>query len=156
MFYKKTWFKNFWIELTRAIRPNATFGLREKSDTGCRLSFYKKNPNIFLEFSRALWKNMDFIPVKSYKNQSILCNNSGVITCRIELTDLNTARKSKKRSSFSVKWCNVFFSFLIFSQLLPVLAPASFSPLLSFVRNLPELLGHVYLIPNIKLYHREM
>ena len=67
-------------------------------------------------------------------NQTIICNNSGVRTSQIELTDLAKARKSKKHSSFSEKYCNFFFSFFIFSQLLPVLAPASFSSLLSVVK----------------------
>ena len=78
--------------------------------------------------------------MKSNRNQSISCNNSGVITSQTELKDLTKARKSKKHSSFSVKYCDVFLSFLIFSQVLPVLAPASFSPVLSFVRNFLELI----------------
>ena len=81
--------------------------------------------------------------MKSNKNQSISCNNSGVTTSQIELTDLTKARNSKKHSSFSVKYCNVFFFLPFVAQLLPVLAAASFPPLLSFVTNFLELPGDV-------------
>ena len=42
--------------------------------------------------------------MKSNKNQSISRNKSGFITSQVELTDLAKARKSKKHSSFSVKY----------------------------------------------------
>ena len=96
---------------------------------------------------------MNFIPMKSNKNQSISynnsgvttnkLNNSGVITSQIELINLTKATKLKKRSSFSVKYCKGLFFFLILFLLLPVLPPASFSPLMYYVRNLFELPGHV-------------
>ena len=81
--------------------------------------------------------------MKSNKNQSISCSNSGVITSQIELKNLAKARKSKKHSPFLVNIANVFFSFLFFLPLLSVLPPASFSPLLYFVRNFLGLPGHV-------------
>ena len=72
----------------------------------------------------------------------------------LDLTDLKKARKPKNHSSFLVKHWNVFFSFLIFSQLLAVLAPPLFSSLLSAVRNFLEVTRHVYMIPNLLLYHK--
>ena len=116
---------------------NATFELWAKDNTGCLLKFYKKTQIFLQDFPRTLWKNMDFIPIKSNKNQSILCSYSGVITSQIELTI--KARRSKKHSSFSVKYCKCLFFFLIFFSPSPVLRPASFSPLLYFVRNFLEL-----------------
>ena len=105
--------------------------------------FLQKNSNILPGFSWETLKNMDFIPMKSNKNQSISHNNSRVITSQIELTNLTKARKSKKHSSFSVKYCKSLFFFLVFPSLLPVLPPASLSPQLYFVRNFFELPGHV-------------
>ena len=116
--------------------------------------FLQKKIQIFSQdFLGTHWKNMSFIPMKSNKNQSISynnsgvttnkLNNSGVITSQIELINLTKARKSKKQSSFWVKYCKGLFFFLIFFPLLPVLPPASFSPLLFFVKNLFELPGHV-------------
>ena len=81
--------------------------------------------------------------MKSNKNHSISYNNSGVITSQIKLRNLTKARKSEKHSSFSVRYCKGLFFFLIFFPLLSVLPPASFSPLIYFVRNFFELPGHV-------------
>ena len=94
---------------------NATFELWAKDNTGCLLKFYKKTQIFLQDFPRTLWKNMDFIPIKSNKNQSILCSYSGVITSQNELT--TKARRSKKHSSFSVKYCKCLFFFLIFFHL---------------------------------------
>ena len=45
------------------------------------------------DFSRAFEQIIDFIQIKSNKNQSISCNNSGVITNEIEHKNLTKARK---------------------------------------------------------------
>ena len=107
--------------------------------------FLQRNLHIFTGFSKTLWKNIGFIQLKSKKNHSISCNNSGAITSQIELIDLTKGRKLKKKkhSSFSVKYCQCPCFLLIFSHILPVLPPASFSLLLSFVRNFLEVPGHV-------------
>ena len=135
----------FWKVLKRHTQfvQNATFQLWKKNDTGCLLNFYKKNPLIFSGFSKDTLNEIEFYTTEIKQNQSISCNNASVTTSRIELTNLTKAVKSKKHSSFSVKYCKCIFFFLIISQFLPVLPPSSFSLLLSFVRNFLELLGHV-------------
>ena len=143
MFYRKIWSKNFLKDICNPskMRP---LNFEGKNGTGCLLNFYEINPHIFQWFSKdTLKKNMDFIPMKSDKNQSNSWNNSGVITSQFESTNLAKARKSTKHSSFSVKYCKCLFLFLIISPHLSVHRTASFSPQLSFVRNFPELPGHV-------------
>ena len=110
--------------------------------------FLQKHPSIFPGY-------FEKIPMKSKENQNISCNNSATIIGQIEFKDLKKARKSKKQFSLPVKYCNIFFSFLIFSQLLSVLSPAFFTSLLSVVRNFLEVPGHVYLILNLLLYHKQ-
>ena len=83
--------------------------------------------------------------MKSNKNQSISCNNSGVITNGIEHKSLTKARESKKNKPllFLNKILQMFFFLSSFLPLLPVLAPPFFSPLLPFVRIFLKLPGHV-------------
>ena len=66
----------------------------------------------------------------------------------MNLTNVTKASNPEKHLSFSVKQYNAFCAFLSFSQLLPILAPAFFSPPLSFVGNFLELPRNVYLILN--------
>ena len=125
----------------------------DKNDTGCLLGFYKESPSIFTRsFNNALKKDKDFIPITSNTNQNISCSNSDVITILIELTNLKKVRKPENHPSLSVKFYKVFLSF---SELLPVLVPACISPLLFFSRNCTQQ-EHVYLIPNLLLYHNQM
>ena len=83
--------------------------------------------------------------MKSNKNQSISCNNSGVITNGIEHKSLTKAIKSKKKKTllFLNKILQMFFFLSSFLPLLPVLPPPFFSPLLPFVRIFLKLPGHV-------------
>ena len=142
VFYRKTCSKNLLKDIRNSSKMRS-FELWEKNNTACLLSFYKKIQIFSQGFPRTLWKNMDFITMKSNKNQSISCSNSGVITSQIELTNLTKARKSKKHSFFLVIFANVFFLSYFF-PLLPVLPPAYLpSPLLYFVRNFLKLPGHV-------------
>ena len=62
------------------------------------------------------------------------------------------------RFNKSQKVSKIFFTFCcyIVSQLLQVLAPASFSLLLPFVGDFIELQVHVHLIPNPLLRHKRM
>ena len=85
----------FWKFLERHTQfiQNATLDLWEKNDSGCLTSFYKKkNPRIFPGFPKDAFNEIEFYRnefyTKSNKNQSILCNNSSVITSHIKLTNL--------------------------------------------------------------------
>ena len=52
---------------------NATFELWEKKLYRVPSEFLQKNQNIFQGYSKdTLWKDMDFVPMKTNKNQSIL------------------------------------------------------------------------------------
>ena len=142
MFYRKTYSEKFLKDIRNSSKMRL-FNFEKKMIQGAYWIFTKKIHLFSQDFPRTLWMKSNFIPLKLNKNQSILCNNASVITSRIELTNLTKAVKSKKHSSFSVKYCKCIFFFLIISQFLPVLPPSSFSLLLSFVRNFLELLGHV-------------
>ena len=91
-----------------------------------------------LNFEKKWYRILSGILQKKWRLR-ISCNNSNVITSQIELKNLAQARKPKRHPFFSVRYYNVFCFFLSFSQLLPVLVPASFSTLLSFVRKFLKL-----------------
>ena len=119
---------------------------RKKNNAGCLLNFYKKIQIFSQDFLGTLWKNISFIPMKSNKNQNISYNNSGVTTNQIEQLrcynqsnwtyKLNKSYRVKKTFFFLSKILQRPFFFLILFPLLPVLPPASFSPLMYHVRNL--------------------
>ena len=79
-----------------------SLNFEKKITEGAYCAFTKKSkyfPRIFQgHFS------LNFIAMKSNKNQSISWSNSGVITSQFELANLTKVRKSKKHSSFLVKY----------------------------------------------------
>ena len=113
VFYWRTCSRNFLKDIRNASKMQP-LNFKKKVIRGANWVFTKKKQKFSQDFPRTLWQNVDFIPMKSNKNQSISCNNSGVITSQIELTNLTKARKSKKHSSFIVKYWNCIFSFLFF------------------------------------------
>ena len=143
MSYRKICSKNFLkaIQNPSKMRP---LNFEKKVLQVAYWVFTKKIQIFSQDFPRTFWNIVDFIQVKSNKNQSISCNNSGVITNGIEHKSLTKARKSTKKKTllFLNKILQMFFFLSSFLPLLPVLPPF-FSPLLPFVRTFLKLPGHV-------------
>ena len=91
--------------------------------------FLQKHPSIFPGFSKGTLKKHEF-----YINEIKQTSEHFVQQLRCYNQSNWTYRFNKKHSSFSVKYCNVFSFFFIFSQLLSILSPAFFLPLLPFVK----------------------
>ena len=143
MLYRKTCSKTIFIGHTQSLQ-NVILDFKKKLYR-VPTRFFLKNPSIFPGFSNdTLKKNKGFTPMKLNKSQNISCNNSDIIISKLNLTNLTKAAKPEKHPFFSVM---PFVPFLVF---------LSFPSLLSFIRNFYELPGHVYLIPNLLLYHKQM